>query len=53
MEHFQWLVRYQIQNWSLNDIADFYSTKDKILSEDTVRKALLNTARIVELEIRK
>lgn len=52
-EHFEWLVRYQIQNWTVKEIADYYSKDDKILSEDTIKKALSNTASMVGLQLRK
>ncbi|RKQ13459.1 hypothetical protein [Ureibacillus endophyticus] len=51
-EHFEWLVRYQIQKWPIHDIADFYSTPDKILAEDTIRKGLSATASILDLCLR-
>jgi hypothetical protein len=53
IEHFQWLVRYQIQGWSIKEIADKYSSLDKIVSEDVVNKALHNTAKLVGLKLRK
>src|SRR5690606_29055587 len=51
-QHFEWLVRYQIQEWAVRDIADFYSNDNKIVSEDTVRKALKNASDLLELKLR-
>jgi len=51
-QHFEWLVRYQIQEWTVKDIADFYSKDEKIVSEDTVRKALNNVSELLELKLR-
>lgn len=51
-EHFEWLVRYQLQEWSINEIADYYSTKNTILVEDTIRKALTSTAKLIGLRLR-
>lgn len=51
-EHFEWLVRYQIQGWSIQEIADFYSTEKKTLAEDTIRKGLSATAKVLDLKIR-
>lgn len=52
-EHFHWLVRYQIQGWSIKKIADYYSKDKKILTEDTVKKGLVNTASMVDIYLRK
>ena len=51
-EHFEWLVRYQIQEWNIIDIADYYSNKDKIIAEDTVRKALNNVSDLLQLKLK-
>lgn len=50
--HFEWLVRYQIQEWSIKEIADHYSKENTILAEDTIKKALISTAKLLDLEIR-
>lgn len=52
-DHFLWFVRYQIQKWEISDIADFYSKKDKVLSDDTIKKALKDTSQILGLKLRK
>lgn len=52
-EHFEWLVRFQLQGRSIKDIADEYSKEEKTLSEDTIKKALAGTADIVGLKLRK
>lgn len=51
-EHFEWLVRYQLQEWSIKKIADYYSTKNTTLVEDTVRKAVTSTAKLIGLRLR-
>jgi hypothetical protein len=53
LEHFEWLVRYQIQEWEIRNIADHYSKKNKVIGEDTIQKALKNTAVSVGLKLRK
>ncbi|MFB4321621.1 hypothetical protein RB298_04685 [Priestia sp. BR_2] len=54
LEHFEWLVRYQIQNWTLKEIADYYSIQnDTVVNEDTVWKAVKNTSEIVLLTLRE
>ncbi|MCH5460943.1 hypothetical protein [Bacillus cereus] len=52
MDHFDWLVRYQIQEWNTKEIADYYSTNKKVISEDTISKALHNTASLVGFKLR-
>lgn len=52
IEHFQWLVRYQLQGWKVSQIADVYSKKGKIISEDAVYKALKCTAALVGITLR-
>lgn len=37
-EHFEWLVRFQIQGWTIKEIADYYSEEEKVLGEDTIKK---------------
>lgn len=51
-EHFEWMVRYQIQEWNIIDIADYYSNRDKIIAEDTVRKALNNVSDLLQLKLK-
>ncbi|MCA1025013.1 hypothetical protein LCM23_02840 [Cytobacillus kochii] len=51
-DHFEWLVRFQIQEWSVKEIADYYSKGNIIIAEDTIRKALVSTADLIGLELR-
>lgn len=53
LDHFEWLVRYQFQNWSIKEIADYYSKEKKVLGEDTIKKAISSTADIVNIHLRK
>ncbi|NHN33158.1 hypothetical protein [Paenibacillus agricola] len=53
LEHFKWLVRYQIQNWTLKEITDHYSEEsDDILNEDTIWKGIKSTSEQVFLTLR-
>lgn len=53
LEHFDWLVRYQIQGWGIGEIADYYSANGKIITEDTISKALRNTANLVGFQLNR
>ncbi|MNW49377.1 hypothetical protein D3C74_267920 [compost metagenome] len=54
LEHFEWLVRYQVQNWSLKKIADYYSAQnDSVVNEDTVWRGVKNTSELVLLSLRE
>ncbi|MDO3676142.1 hypothetical protein [Paenibacillus ehimensis] len=50
-EHFKWLVHYQIQGWSLRQIAEHY--EDKELSEDTIFRGVKSASEIVMLNLRQ
>lgn len=52
-EHFEWLVRYQIQKWTIKEIADHYSKDRKIYTEDAIKKALISTSKITQIKLRK
>ncbi|XOK59225.1 hypothetical protein ACJ7K1_21990 [Paenibacillus elgii] len=49
-EHFKWLVHYQIQGWSLRQIAEHY--EDEELSEDTIFRGVKSASEIVMLNLR-
>ncbi len=52
-QHFEWLARYQVQEWNQADIAGFYlGDKSKPLV-DTVRDGLRTTAELIRLTLRK
>lgn len=51
-DHFKWLVRYQIQNLSLKEIANYYSSEAETLSEDAIWRGVKSTAEIVHLQLR-
>ncbi|WP_144514287.1 hypothetical protein [Bacillus thuringiensis] len=51
-EHFEWLVRFQIQGWTIKEIADYYSEEEKVLGEDTIKKALHCTSNIIGITLR-
>ncbi|WP_071395082.1 hypothetical protein [Bacillus tuaregi] len=53
LEHFEWLVRYQVQKWNIKEIADHYSKRERVLGGDTIKKALVSTADMVGLQLRK
>lgn len=51
--HFEWLVRFQVQGWSLRKIADFYSNKsDELVHEDNVFQGIKSTAEHVLINLR-
>lgn len=53
LEHFRWLVDYQIKGWSAREIADHYSSlKNEIINEDTVLHGIKNTASLVLIHLR-
>ncbi|WP_171644243.1 hypothetical protein [Paenibacillus phytorum] len=53
LEHFEWLVRFQVQCWSLKEIADYYSEEsNEILSEDTISRGIKSTAELIYLILR-
>lgn len=53
LEHFKWLVDYQIKGWSLSQIADHYSAlKNEIIKKDTIFHGLKNTANLVLVSLR-
>ncbi|MCT1402923.1 hypothetical protein M4D81_28405 [Paenibacillus sp. p3-SID867] len=53
MEHFKWLVDYQIKGWSIREIADYYSgLNNEIINEDTVFHGVRNTASLVLIHLR-
>ncbi|HAI20687.1 MAG TPA: hypothetical protein DCM14_02090 [Clostridiales bacterium UBA8153] len=49
--HFDWLVHYQVQGWSMRKIADHYSGEG-VLSEDTIAKGVRQAAKLVGLKLR-
>ena len=49
--HFEWVVRYQIQNWAHRKIADFYD--DKIRTESAIGVAVRDTAKLIGLTLRE
>lgn len=55
--HFEWLVRYQVQEWGYARIAQAYTDADpqgdKVIGEDAVRKAVKSTADLLGLTLRK
>lgn len=55
-EHFDWLVRYVVQGWSYEEIAQEYTDADPfgdaVISEDAIRKAVTATAKLVGLKLR-
>ncbi|MCY9589851.1 hypothetical protein PC41400_16670 [Paenibacillus chitinolyticus] len=53
IEHYSWLVYYQILGWSLKDIANHWSEKNEsAFSEDTIWKGLKSAAEIVYINLR-
>lgn len=53
-EHCEWLVRYQIQGWTHSQIADeYYENTERALGEDTIGKAVRNTAHLVKITLRE
>ncbi|MWC31362.1 hypothetical protein [Paenibacillus sp. MMS18-CY102] len=51
LEHFKWLVHYQVQGWSLRKISDHYSEiTGEVISEDTIFHGIKKTADLVLLE---
>ncbi|MBB6633293.1 hypothetical protein [Cohnella thailandensis] len=54
LNHFKWLLHYQIQRWSLREIADYYScSSDEIVQEDTVSHGIKSTANMVLLDLKQ
>ncbi|MCK6078378.1 hypothetical protein [Paenibacillus silvae] len=54
LDHFKWLVHYQIQGWSLTKIADYYNNNSKrIHSEDTIYHGVTNAAELALLKLRR
>jgi hypothetical protein len=47
--HFMWLMRYQVQYWTLKKIAEEYSSENEILNELTISKGIKSAADIVML----
>ncbi|KAF6625244.1 hypothetical protein H6F38_27150 [Paenibacillus sp. EKM208P] len=53
LEHFKWLVDYQIKGWTLKEIADHYSkVRSEIINEDTIFHGIKNTANLVLVHLR-
>lgn len=54
--HFEWLALYQVMGVGYADIADLYSSEapsgDRVIDIDTVRKAVISTARLVGTTLR-
>jgi len=50
-KHLDWLVRYQIQNWSHRKIADHHGAK-QTLTETAIGKALHQTADLIGITLR-
>jgi len=54
--HFKWLVRYQVQEWDYDEITQELTDNDPegeaSIGVDAVRKAIVNTARLMELRLR-
>jgi hypothetical protein len=50
-EHVLWLVRYQVNDWTYEQILDEYRSPDTDIS--TVEKAVRETARLIGLTLRK
>lgn len=54
LDHFKWLVHYQVQRWSLREIADYYSQNtDELVHEDTVFHGIKSTAKLVLLDLKQ
>ena len=52
LDHFKWLVHYQVEGWTLRKIADYYSNiSDEIIYEDTVYRGIKSTAELVLLNL--
>lgn len=54
--HFEWIVRYQIQELSHKDIVVHYNKElqgDYNLNENTITKAIERTAKIFDFKLRK
>jgi len=53
LEHFNWLIYYQVLGWSLKEIADKCSEqKETVLSEDTIWKGIQSAAEVVHIILR-
>ncbi len=50
-QHFQWLARYQVQEWNRPQIARYYLNDETLI--DTVRDGLRTTAELIGLTLRK
>lgn len=51
--HFLWLVRYQVQGWSIRKIANHYADETgKVITEEAVRDALHSTAEFSSIHLR-
>jgi hypothetical protein len=51
-EHFKWLVYYQMEKWSLRQIADWCEENGKLVGEDTISKAIHSVAELIGLPLR-
>ncbi|MCR8634867.1 hypothetical protein [Paenibacillus radicis (ex Xue et al. 2023)] len=49
-EHFKWLLHYQIQGWSLRQIAEYYI--DAEFNEDTLYRGVKSAAEVLMLNLR-
>ena len=54
--HFAWLVHFQVQGWSIPEIAEryneHYEKQEKTLVEDTVSKGIHQAAKLVGINLR-